>query len=208
MIHDLVEETVEVKDGMIAIPDRPGLGFTISERFLEAHAQSLMMKENNLLAELAAYLFSRSNAETGADAVGARAGRAFRRQPRPDPRGAGDPGSHAHRRAAGEIGHLSDHAAGERRGDGAVRQGRRAARPDPDLRDGGAEEDPRDQGGRARLLARHRGEFRAAARDPESLGGAARGRRRAGARGPRLPPGDRARHARTASSTRSAASTT
>jgi L-alanine-DL-glutamate epimerase-like enolase superfamily enzyme len=24
---------------MIAIPDRPGLGFTISERFLEAHAQ-------------------------------------------------------------------------------------------------------------------------------------------------------------------------
>ena len=30
MIHDLVEETVEVKDGMIAIPDRPGLGFTIS----------------------------------------------------------------------------------------------------------------------------------------------------------------------------------
>ena len=40
MIHDLVEETVDVKDGMIAIPDRPGLGFTISERFLEAHAQS------------------------------------------------------------------------------------------------------------------------------------------------------------------------
>ena len=40
MIHDLIEETVEVKDGMIAIPDRPGLGFTISERFLEAHAQS------------------------------------------------------------------------------------------------------------------------------------------------------------------------
>jgi L-alanine-DL-glutamate epimerase-like enolase superfamily enzyme len=39
MIHDLVEETVEVKDGMIAIPDRPGLGFTISEQFLEAHAQ-------------------------------------------------------------------------------------------------------------------------------------------------------------------------
>jgi L-alanine-DL-glutamate epimerase-like enolase superfamily enzyme len=39
MIHDLVEETVEVKKGMIAIPDRPGLGFTISERFLEAHAQ-------------------------------------------------------------------------------------------------------------------------------------------------------------------------
>ena len=39
MIHDLVEETVEVKDGMIVIPDKPGLGFTISERFLEAHAR-------------------------------------------------------------------------------------------------------------------------------------------------------------------------
>lgn len=39
MIHDLVEETVEVKDGMIVIPDKPGLGFTMSERFLEAHAQ-------------------------------------------------------------------------------------------------------------------------------------------------------------------------
>jgi L-alanine-DL-glutamate epimerase-like enolase superfamily enzyme len=37
MIHDLVEETVEVKDGMIAIPDSPGLGFTISEDFLKAH---------------------------------------------------------------------------------------------------------------------------------------------------------------------------
>jgi L-alanine-DL-glutamate epimerase-like enolase superfamily enzyme len=39
MIHDLVEETVEARDGMIAIPEKPGLGFTISERFLEAHAQ-------------------------------------------------------------------------------------------------------------------------------------------------------------------------
>ena len=39
MIHDLVEETIEVSDGLIAIPDRPGLGFTISQRFLEAHAQ-------------------------------------------------------------------------------------------------------------------------------------------------------------------------
>ncbi len=39
MIHDLVEETIEVSDGLISIPDRPGLGFTISQRFLEAHAQ-------------------------------------------------------------------------------------------------------------------------------------------------------------------------
>ncbi|MGE0499471.1 MAG: mandelate racemase/muconate lactonizing enzyme family protein [Rhizobiaceae bacterium] len=37
MIHDLVEETVEARDGMIAIPDTPGLGFTVSESFLEAH---------------------------------------------------------------------------------------------------------------------------------------------------------------------------
>jgi L-alanine-DL-glutamate epimerase-like enolase superfamily enzyme len=40
MIHDLVEETVEVNNGMVAIPDRPGLGFTIDEDFLEAHAQA------------------------------------------------------------------------------------------------------------------------------------------------------------------------
>jgi L-alanine-DL-glutamate epimerase-like enolase superfamily enzyme len=39
MIHDLVEDTISVTDGMIEIPDRPGLGFTINERFLEAHAQ-------------------------------------------------------------------------------------------------------------------------------------------------------------------------
>ncbi len=39
MIHDLVEDTVSVKDGMIEIPDRPGLGFTINQRVLEAHAQ-------------------------------------------------------------------------------------------------------------------------------------------------------------------------
>ncbi|WP_202314939.1 MULTISPECIES: mandelate racemase/muconate lactonizing enzyme family protein [unclassified Mesorhizobium] len=37
MIHDLIEETIDLKEGMIAIPDRPGLGFTISESFLEAH---------------------------------------------------------------------------------------------------------------------------------------------------------------------------
>jgi L-alanine-DL-glutamate epimerase-like enolase superfamily enzyme len=41
MIHDLVEETVEVKNGMIAIPDSPGLGFTISEAFLKAHVKGI-----------------------------------------------------------------------------------------------------------------------------------------------------------------------
>lgn len=39
MIHDLVEDTISVTDGLIEIPDRPGLGFSINERFLEAHAQ-------------------------------------------------------------------------------------------------------------------------------------------------------------------------
>jgi L-alanine-DL-glutamate epimerase-like enolase superfamily enzyme len=38
MIHDLIEEEVRVADGMIEVPDRPGLGFTVSERFLAAHA--------------------------------------------------------------------------------------------------------------------------------------------------------------------------
>ena len=39
MIHDLVEDDVSARDGMIAIPDAPGLGFTIAETFLEKHAQ-------------------------------------------------------------------------------------------------------------------------------------------------------------------------
>jgi L-alanine-DL-glutamate epimerase-like enolase superfamily enzyme len=38
MIHDLAEETIAVEDGMIAVPDRPGLGLTVSEAFLKAHA--------------------------------------------------------------------------------------------------------------------------------------------------------------------------
>lgn len=38
MLHDLVEEDVDVRDGTIAIPDRPGLGITVSEGFLTAHA--------------------------------------------------------------------------------------------------------------------------------------------------------------------------
>lgn len=41
MIHDLVEETVAVRDGMLEIPDKPGLGFTIKERVLETYAQRL-----------------------------------------------------------------------------------------------------------------------------------------------------------------------
>jgi L-alanine-DL-glutamate epimerase-like enolase superfamily enzyme len=38
MLHDLIEEKVEVKDGMIAIPDRPGLGITVREDIVSQHA--------------------------------------------------------------------------------------------------------------------------------------------------------------------------
>ena len=37
LLHGLAEENFEVVDGMIAIPDRPGLGVTIDEEFLAAH---------------------------------------------------------------------------------------------------------------------------------------------------------------------------
>jgi L-alanine-DL-glutamate epimerase-like enolase superfamily enzyme len=40
MIHDLVEETVEAREGMIAVPDAPGLGFTIAEDFMRRHIES------------------------------------------------------------------------------------------------------------------------------------------------------------------------
>jgi L-alanine-DL-glutamate epimerase-like enolase superfamily enzyme len=38
MIHDLAEVPVQVKDGMIEIPDEPGLGLRIRETFLARHA--------------------------------------------------------------------------------------------------------------------------------------------------------------------------
>ncbi|MGB6117207.1 MAG: enolase C-terminal domain-like protein, partial [Mesorhizobium sp.] len=37
MLHDLVTENLDVKDGTIAIPDAPGLGITINEDYLHAH---------------------------------------------------------------------------------------------------------------------------------------------------------------------------
>ena len=37
LLHDVAEESFEVVDGMIAIPDRPGLGITVDEAFLAAH---------------------------------------------------------------------------------------------------------------------------------------------------------------------------
>ncbi len=39
MIHNLIEGTIAAADGMIAIPDGPGLGFSISEAFLKAHVK-------------------------------------------------------------------------------------------------------------------------------------------------------------------------
>jgi L-alanine-DL-glutamate epimerase-like enolase superfamily enzyme len=39
MIHDLVVDKISVEEGLIEIPGRPGLGFTFSETFLEAHVQ-------------------------------------------------------------------------------------------------------------------------------------------------------------------------
>jgi L-alanine-DL-glutamate epimerase-like enolase superfamily enzyme len=35
MIHDLIEETFEVVDGTLAIPDRPGLGITVRDDFVQ-----------------------------------------------------------------------------------------------------------------------------------------------------------------------------
>lgn len=37
MLHDIIEEQIEVKDGMIEIPDRPGLGMTIKQDVLDKH---------------------------------------------------------------------------------------------------------------------------------------------------------------------------
>ncbi len=40
MLHDLVEERFPVVDGMVEIPDRPGLGVTINEDFVARHRVS------------------------------------------------------------------------------------------------------------------------------------------------------------------------
>ena len=37
LLHDLVEEDFLVKDGMIEVPERPGLGVTVREDFLKQH---------------------------------------------------------------------------------------------------------------------------------------------------------------------------
>jgi L-alanine-DL-glutamate epimerase-like enolase superfamily enzyme len=38
LLHDLVEEDFPVKDGLIEVPERPGLGITVREDFLQQHA--------------------------------------------------------------------------------------------------------------------------------------------------------------------------
>lgn len=40
MLHDLIEEDFPVEDGMVAIPDRPGLGITVREAFLERYGRT------------------------------------------------------------------------------------------------------------------------------------------------------------------------
>jgi L-alanine-DL-glutamate epimerase-like enolase superfamily enzyme len=40
LLHDLILESFPVEDGMIAVPDRPGLGITVREDFLQKHTVS------------------------------------------------------------------------------------------------------------------------------------------------------------------------
>jgi L-alanine-DL-glutamate epimerase-like enolase superfamily enzyme len=40
MLHDLVEEDFPVVDGQVEIPDRPGLGITVRESFLQQYGRT------------------------------------------------------------------------------------------------------------------------------------------------------------------------
>jgi len=40
MIHDLIEEDFPVQGGLLAIPDRPGLGITIRDDFVQRYRKS------------------------------------------------------------------------------------------------------------------------------------------------------------------------
>jgi L-alanine-DL-glutamate epimerase-like enolase superfamily enzyme len=40
MLHDLVEEEFPVVDGQVEIPDRPGLGITVRESFLQQYGRA------------------------------------------------------------------------------------------------------------------------------------------------------------------------
>jgi L-alanine-DL-glutamate epimerase-like enolase superfamily enzyme len=37
LLHDLVEENFPVTEGLIEVPERPGLGITVREDFLAKH---------------------------------------------------------------------------------------------------------------------------------------------------------------------------
>ena len=41
MIHDIIKEKVEAQDGMIRIPEGPGLGFTMNETTLMKFAKAI-----------------------------------------------------------------------------------------------------------------------------------------------------------------------
>lgn len=41
MLQELVEEKFSVKDGMVDIPERPGLGLTINKDFVRRYAVAL-----------------------------------------------------------------------------------------------------------------------------------------------------------------------
>lgn len=41
MIHDIIDERVEARDGMIAFPEKPGLGFTMNEAILQKYAKPI-----------------------------------------------------------------------------------------------------------------------------------------------------------------------
>ena len=40
MLHELIEESFPVKDGLVEIPERPGLGITIREDFVRRYRMS------------------------------------------------------------------------------------------------------------------------------------------------------------------------
>ncbi len=40
MLHELIEESFPVEDGHVAVPDRPGLGITVRETFLEQYGRA------------------------------------------------------------------------------------------------------------------------------------------------------------------------
>ena len=112
MLHDLIQETVDLREGMIAIPDTPVLEYPF-RKVSETHA----MTGDDLSrpsGRSCHHLFATSP-RNGPDIVRARTGRALLGEPGANSGGAGDPGGDAHCRAARQVRYLSDSQAGERR---------------------------------------------------------------------------------------------